>query len=131
MCVTDGKLFAPSINTISKMDIVACTQIVIWVLFCIVFAKGHFENYMLHERLRPNSSLSHLNLRLYCIRPVVDELAVGQILLQDNFICTLLVIPTFLHIRLSLPLIGCDSPEQGAPYCVLGLYSGASSLAST
>lgn len=53
------------------------------VLFCIVFAKGHFESYMLHERLCHNSYLSPLSLRLYCIRPVVDELAIEQILLQD------------------------------------------------
>jgi len=36
LCVTDGKMFAPSINTISKMDTVTYTQIVICVCYFVL-----------------------------------------------------------------------------------------------
>jgi len=98
------------------------------VLFCIGFAKGRFKSYMLHERLCHNSSLSLLSLRLYSIRPVVDELAIGHILLRDpsSEPCwSLQYFSTFIYHCHSWGVI------EGAPYCVLGLYCGASSLAST
>jgi len=83
MCVTGGETFAPSINTISKINTVTCTQFVIWVCY---FALSLLKDILKVTCCMKGCAITHvyhLSLRLYCIRPVVDDPAIGQILLQD------------------------------------------------
>jgi hypothetical protein len=59
---------------------------------------------------------------------VVDKVALGQVFLRILQFPLANIIPSFLHIHLSLPYEVCDSSNQAAHYHHLGPKLGASFL---